>query len=134
MEKVSHLRAATAEESLIGALCRFPEFGQLAEEKLPPEKMITSFNRRVYKAVLGHINSGKAFTLTDIAEEFREEELSAVAGMAARMQDIVIRQADIEEYIRILTEENERLCAEQASAGDGQDIASYLETLKSMKK
>ena len=50
------------------------------------------------------------------------------------MQDIVIRQADIEEYIRILTEENERLCAEQASAGDGQDIASYLETLKSMKK
>ena len=133
-EKVSHLRAATAEESLIGALCRFPEFGQLAEEKLPPEKMITSFNRRVYKAVLGHINSGKAFTLTDIAEEFREEELSAVAGMAARMQDIVIRQADIEEYIRILTEENERLCAEQASAGDGQDIASYLETLKSMKK
>ncbi len=47
-EKAAHLRAATAEESLIGALCRFPEFGGLAAEKLPPEKMVTSFNRRVY--------------------------------------------------------------------------------------
>ncbi len=133
-EKASHLRAATAEESLIGALCRFPEFGELAANKLPPEKMVTAFNRRVYQSLLGHINSGKAFSLTDIAGEFREGEISAVAGMIARMQDVVVRQADIEEYIRILIEENERLCAEKADSGHAQDIQSYLQTLKSMKK
>ncbi len=57
-----------------------------------------------------------------------------MAGMVARMQDVVVRQADIEEYIRILIGENERLCAEKAVSGQAQDIQSYLETLKSMKK
>ena len=54
--------------------------------------------------------------------------------MIARMQDVVVRQADIEEYIRILIEENERLCAEKADSGHAQDIQLYLQTLKSMKK
>ncbi len=133
-EKAAHLRAATAEEALIGALCRYPEYQDLAAKELPAEKMLTGFNRKVYSVILDCGKEGKNFSLTDIADRFQEEELAAIAGMMARTQDLTIRKQDVEEYIRIIQWENEKLQAERATAGEVGDIQAYLENLKSMKK
>lgn len=101
---------------------------------LPPEKMLTAFNRRVYTVLLEYINAEKAFNLTDISGEFRDEELAAIAGMMAKTQELTIRREDVEEYIHIIQWENDKLRVEQTSVDAPGDIQEYLNNLKSRKK
>ena len=83
-EKSSNLRAANAEEALIAFIFNNPDAAKRISERMPPEKFLTAFNRRVYRVILGKIIDGKAFSLTDISEDFSVEEISAVARILAR--------------------------------------------------
>lgn len=133
-EKSSNLRAANAEEALIAFVFNNPDAAKRISERMPPEKFLTSFNRRVYRVILGKIIDGKAFSLTDISEDFSVDEISAVARILARYHSVTSAIEDAEEYIRVILQENDKLTAEKVISADGKDIQEYLQKLKEQKK
>ena len=90
--------------------------------------------QRVYRVILGKIIDGKAFSLTDISEDFSVDEISAVARILARYHSITSAIEDAEEYIRVILQENDKLTAEKVISADGKDIQEYLQKLKEQKK
>ena len=52
-EKKRHLRAALAEEGILAYLFRNQDRAEALEQRLPPEKWITPWGRRVYTLLLG---------------------------------------------------------------------------------
>lgn len=133
-EKSQHLRAASAEEALIAYIVKYPEQAISISAKLPPEKFLTEFNRRVYRVIMGRMIDGKAIHLTDISEDFSVDEIAAIAKILARYSDISPTKKDAEEYMQIIEQEQTKSNVENAGSVPVQDIQSYLQELKRQKK
>ena len=133
-EKYKHLRAATAEEALIAYLLRFPEVGKEVSGKLPSNKFVTSFNSRVYEALLGKLSSGKEINLTDLSADFSPDELSAIAKMIAAYANNDFSPQAVDEFIQVILQEKEKESVLHAEALRTQDIQQYLDRLKAQKK
>ena len=69
-EKQQHRRAAAAEEAVICVLIKHPDLASKAEEELPPDNMLTEFDRRVYRRILEIENSGSEFDLMLFGRRF----------------------------------------------------------------
>ena len=133
-EKSANLRAANAEEALIAFLLSHPEAVREVSRRLPPEKLVTSFNRRVYRAVLEKAEEGGEVDLTGISASFSAEELSSVARMLAQHHEVKATMQDAEEYCNVILEESNRLDEKKVLTADAQDIQKYLQRLREQKK
>ena len=133
-EKSANLRAANAEEALIAFLLSHPEAVREVSRRLPPEKLVTSFNRRVYRAVLEKAEEGGEVDLTGISAGFSAEELSSVARMLAQHHEVKATMQDAKEYCNVILEESNRLDEKKVLTADAQDIQKYLQRLREQKK
>jgi DNA primase len=133
-EKSQHLRAASAEEALIAYIVQYPENAIAIDRLLPPEKFLTMFNRRVYRAIMDRVRDGKAIGLTEISEAFSIEEIAAIAQILARFDCVSATKQDVDEYIDVLNQESLKMNVENIKSAQPQEIQDYLLKLRSQKK
>jgi DNA primase len=78
-ERAGNLRAARNEELLIAILAKFPDLWQEAEKLLPPEELVTEFNRRVYQFILEEYRSSPDLATPVFAKTFDEKEMARIS-------------------------------------------------------
>jgi len=133
-QKANNLRCARAEEALIAYLMNNPDMALMAVNQLPCEKMITDFNKRVYKAVTDRELSGHSAQLIDISEGFSPDEISKIAGIISKYSTDLSTADVAQEYINVILAENDKISVEQAVTATNEDITKYLNNLKKNKQ
>ncbi len=133
-EKSANLRAANAEEALLAFLISHPEAAREISAGLPPEKFVTAFNRRVYRAILEKSEESGEVDITQLSSVFSPEELSSVARMLAQHHEVKITMKDAQEYSKVILEESNKLDENKVLTADAQDIQKYLQRLREQKK
>ena len=73
--------AAAAEETVIAILLQHPDFYETAFERLKPDDIITSINRRIYKAVCECISEGRNPDLSNFGEMLSPAEMGYLASL-----------------------------------------------------
>lgn len=101
-ESVKFTKEARAEEDIIRFLLRNPEEFQSIRNEIPPENFVTSFNKRVYSAILECIGNNEKFSLSMLAENFTPEEMGRISGIDARNRDIDISRQVVSECAKVL--------------------------------
>ncbi len=81
-EKRYYPAAAAAEEAVIAVLMQHPDFVDIATERLAPEDMLTTVNRRIYDALCQCINSGRSPDLSYFGEMLSPSEMGYLASLA----------------------------------------------------
>lgn len=133
-QKADNLRAARAEEALIAYVMNNPDNAAGVLRKLPPDKMMTDFNRRVYQIVTSRITQGKSAMLIDISEQFTPDETGAIAGMLSKYTADAATGQAAEEYINVILSEHDRISVKQSANADISDINDYLNKLRQKKQ
>lgn len=133
-QKADNLRAARAEEALIAYVMNNPDNAPGVLQKLPPDKMMTDFNRRVYQIVTARIMQGKSAMLMDISEQFTPDENGAIAGMLSKYTADAATGQAAEEYINVILSEHDRISVKQSANADISDINDYLNKLRQKKQ
>ena len=131
-DKKRHMRAALAEEGILCYLFWHQDKIRLLEERLPPEKWVTPWGRRVYALLLGKTNHGE-ITLSDLAGELSSEELSELTRVLAERREVPPAWEDVEEYCRIIQDEGGFSDPEKIREASHDDLKRYLEELKRRK-
>ena len=131
-DKKRHMRAALAEEGILCYLFRHQDKIRLLEERLPPEKWVTPWGRRVYALLLGKTNHGE-ITLSDLAGELSPGELSELTRVLAERREVPPAWEDVEEYCRIIQDEGGFSDPEKIREASHDDLKRYLEELKRRK-
>lgn len=132
-EKKRNMKAALAEEGVIAYLFRNQEKAKLLEERLPPEKFVTAWNRRVYAILLGKTRVGDV-SLADFTGELTQEEMSELTRILAERGDVPPAWTDVEEYVRILRSESGFSDPEKIREASPDDLKRYLDELKNRKE
>lgn len=131
-EKERSLKAALAEEGVIAYLFQHQEKAALLREKLPPEKFVTEFNRRVYGILLGKTIYGDV-SLSDFSQDLTQDELSELTRILVERKDAPPTWTDVEEYSRILLSEGGFSTPEKIKSASQDELKRYLDELKRRK-
>ena len=131
-EADKHLRAAKAEEALLGTLMRNPDFIPKVAETLSPEQMVTSFNVTLYRQLLARHQGGLMVEPSLLAADY---EVEGVAYITRMMQQAGERDNSLEDAMacaRVIRQEHDKL--KMGKDASPEDIRTYLKKLKESKK
>ncbi len=104
----ANIRAVKAEELLISALLRNPDFYSKLSRAPDPDDFVTDFNKRVYTAISERLKSGKPADLTVLSSEFTVEEMEKIAGLSAAAGALSNTVAECDDCINVLKEEKNK--------------------------
>ena len=133
-EKRISVRGTNAEETLIAVLMQHPDFYKIAEEKLPPAKMITSLNRRIYETILSTLNEGRAIDISAFAEKLLPAELGLLVSLQNSDKAGVNAKAVLNDCIGVILEENLKLKMRDDKDASLEDWAKNLQNMIDKKK
>ncbi len=128
------VRAVKAEEALIAYLMLNPDMVRSVRSKLPPEKMITEFNRKVYSVITQRILEGRTAAITDISGEFSVEENSRIASLLANNNVETNSPQSCREFVDIILEEGEKRSADEIAKESPEEIQAYFDKLREQQK
>ncbi len=127
-ERRSSPKGTAAEETLIAVLLKHPDLYKKAKSELPPEKMITSLNRRIYEIIIETLDSGRPLDISLFAQRLIPAEIGYLVALqngdkADKNAEIVLRDC-----IRVILEED------IISAGGQKDatVEDWAENLKNI--
>ncbi len=107
-ERAKHLRAAKAEELLCASLMHNPEFFSQIKEEVSAADFVTAFNRRVFTALCGQLETHGAFTISMASNDFSDEELGAIAKMQTLIPQLANTLSECRDCIKVLHEEKNK--------------------------
>ncbi|MBQ8267084.1 MAG: DNA primase, partial [Clostridia bacterium] len=81
-EKRLYPAGTVAEETVIAILLQHPDFCNAATERLRPEDMLTTLNRRIYKALCECVEGGRNPDLSYFGEMLSPAEMGYLASLA----------------------------------------------------
>ena len=127
-ERRSSPKGTAAEEILIAVLLKHPDLCEKAKSQLPPEKMITSLNRRIYQIIIDASDNGQSLDISLFAQKLIPAEIGYLVALqngnkADKNPEIVLRDC-----IRVILEED------IISAGGQKDasLEDWAENLKNI--
>lgn len=128
-ERQKSVKATAAEETLIAVLLKNPDFYVTAKEQLPPEKMVTSLNRRIYETIISVLESGRNLDVSVFAQTLLPAELGYLVSLqnsekADKNPEIVLKDC-----IRVILEEEMSVSVRNSAEADAEDWAANLQSL-----
>ncbi len=132
-DAVTYPRAAAAEESLLGILILHPNFIRQVREVLPPEQMMTAFNRGLYQQILDRDRQGLLVELAFLAADYEEAGMAYITRMVKDVGDRIVTPDEVARCAAVIREEHAmRHMSDPASASD-EDIAAMMAALRKRK-
>ena len=122
-------KAAAAEETVIAVLLQHPDFCEQARAELPPEKMITSLNRRIYQTILDVTLSGRTLDISVFSETLIPSELGYLVSLQNGDKAGKNAQTVLKDCIRVILEEEIILNAVENKETSVSDWASNLKNM-----
>ena len=132
-QHASHLRAASAEESLIAFLVAHPDKLGAIEKRLTPDDFVTDFNRKLYIYFSERIKSGKD-PMTMLSADFTADEQSKVIFIVNSRKTATATPDALNEYIAIILDERSKLSEQEIRESSADELADYVKKLKEKKK
>ena len=117
--RVRNPRAAAAEDALLRLLYDNPERLPVFEDRLPPGKFVTDFNRRLYSYIQEELRAGRSLTGADFSGAFPGEgEMDAVAGLFGSGERAKWSQEQFDQLCGTLEEEVRRASLSESAVAE----------------
>ena len=128
-ERRKSVKGTAAEETLIAVLLKNPDFYKIALDKLPPEKMLTSLNRRIYETIISVLERGGSLDISAFAEKLLPAEIGYLVSLqnsekAGKNPEIVLKDC-----IGVILEEDMLLESAEKAESSVEEWAAGLQNL-----
>ena len=130
-EAALHYREALAESGIIYFLYNNPDFCDKISSQLPPEKFVTSFNRRVYKALIQKIQNEEDHSISAFNSEFSLDEVGKIISIIEKYSQMGVDSKVMFEYVDLLNNYKEKTDDKEDLTDD--DFIRLRDELKAKK-
>ncbi|HHW46920.1 MAG TPA: DNA primase [Clostridiales bacterium] len=133
-EKKLHMRAVRAEEALISILMAFPEYYEWIKEKIGPDQLVTDFSKRIFMVLIEMYDNGHAFDLALVGDRFTPQEMGYLAALQNRMIDSSNVKRELQDCIKVILEEKEKLKSFNAETMSTEEWAENMKRIAEKKQ
>ncbi|MGN1114604.1 MAG: DNA primase [Oscillospiraceae bacterium] len=127
-EAAEHYKESKAEMGIIYYIWKNPDACNEIISRLPPEKFITSFNRRIYEFMTNKIINNEDCTISSFNSEFSPDEVGKITSIFESCRNIGIDSNVVNDYIDLL------LNYKQKTKYDDMSDEEFLRNFKQLKK
>lgn len=88
---MKNVKAANAEEAILGMMLKLPEFAKRCardDTPLKSEDFVSDFSKRVFDSIVKHIRTDEKFDIGLMNGEFSESEMSRIIKMQISREDL----------------------------------------------
>lgn len=132
-EKAKHTKATRAEEYIISFLISNPDMCQYINTKLNESQFVTAFNKNVFRFITRRIEMGKSATLTDLSQEFTEDELSYITAYVSTTLPETLHKEALDQCIKTLKNEHDSIVIQNPIDMDENDLNNYFKVMAEIK-
>lgn len=125
------LGVASAEQQLIAAMVKNPDFIATVEQRLAPEQFLMEDMGEAYRAILRCKAQGIRPDLTALATQLPEDTVNRISHLLARNYDVGIGPRDVEMYLNRIEQSAPK--STEAAQMSGQQLEDYLAGLRRQK-
>ncbi len=133
-EKRISVKGTNAEETLIAVLLQHPDFYKMAAEKLPPEKMITSLNRRIYNIIIETLEKDASLDVSTFGQQLLPAELGLLVSLQNSEKAANNPKKVLNDCIEVILEENMKLEMSRESDASVEEWAQRLQNIIDKKQ
>lgn len=129
-EANSHPKEAQAECGIIYYLLANPDACEDIARRLPAEKFVTSWGRRVYESIVHKIRNLEDCSVSSFNGEFSTEEMGKITGIIEKYDKLSVDSKVVDDYISVLKNRKESGKEEPQSE---EDFLRRLEELRAKR-
>ena len=131
MNSEKALGVASAEQQLVAAMVKNPDFISTVEKRLAPEQFLMEDMGEAYRAILRCRAQGIRPDLTALATQLPEDTVNRISHLLARNYDVGIGLRDVEMYLNRIQQSAPK--STEAARMSGQELEDYLAGLRRQK-
>lgn len=131
MNSEKALGVASAEQQLVAAMVKNPDFISTVEKRLAPEQFLMEDMGEAYRAILRCRAQGIRPDLTALATQLPENTVNRISHLLARNYDVGIGPRDVEMYLNRIQQSAPK--STEAARMSGQELEDYLAGLRRQK-
>ncbi len=131
MSSEKALGVASAEQQLVAAMVKNPDFISTVEKRLAPEQFLMEDMEEAYRAILRCRAQGIRPDLTALATQLPEDTVNRISHLLARNYDVGIGPRDVEMYLNRIQQSAPK--STEAARMSGQELEDYLAGLRRQK-
>ena len=126
-------KAARAEEGLLSAVMKNPDFMQDLSQTITAEDFVTDFNRNLYEVISVRLKEGKSVELMALSSVFDSDQMGRISSILAAYHDINHTREEVTDYVTTIKEEKQKLSTQDIKQMDSEQLKRYIEGLKKRK-
>ena len=126
-------KAARAEEGLLSAVMKNPDFMQDLSQTITAEDFVTDFNRNLYEVISVRLKEGKSVELMALSSVFDSDQMGRISSILAAYHDINHTREEVADYVATIKEEKQKLSTQDIKQMDSEQLKRYIEGLKKRK-
>ena len=127
-------KAAAAEETAISVLLQHPDFYNDIKDRLPPDKMVTGLNRRIYEIISKTLESGRVLDISVFAEKLIPAEIGYLVSLQNSEKAQNNPKTVLKDCIEVILEEGTLLNSTNVGDTSVEDWAAALQNMANKKK
>ncbi len=133
-DRRNSVKGTAAEETVISLLLQHPDFYETVHSELPPDKMITGLNRRVYEIIGETLDEGRALDISVFAQRLLPAEVGYLVSLQNANKGGTAPKTVLKDCIKVILEENEMLNRQNPAETSNEDWAEQLKRIIDKKK
>lgn len=130
-EANAHPKEAQAESGIIYYLLNNPDACGDIASRLPAEKFVTDFNRRIYESLVRKINNLEDCSVSSFNDEFSPDEVGRITGIIDKFDKLSVDHNVVGDYINVLLNYNGSKNEKTEQSDD--DFLKMIEKMRSQK-
>ena len=133
VQRSANIRYARAEDALIAALLRNPDYGSRIIELIGPEEFVTDTNRAIYSVIADRIRTGRPFDAMSLSGELDTVQMSRVSYLMASTREQTFTLDDARELAGVIREKQRERSDEQIAAMGDAELTAYINEIAARK-
>ena len=123
------VKGTSAEETVISILLSHPDFYNEVREKLSPDEMLTSLNRRIYEIICDTLNDGKNLDISVFAQKLLPAEVGYLVSLQNSNKGGNNPETVLKDCIKVILEERMLLNIDAVNDVSVEDWAAQLQNI-----
>ncbi len=115
-QRAANMRYALAEDKLIAALMKNPDYAKPISEKISPAQFVTDFNRDIFSMLINRLLEGRNIDMMGLSAQLSVAQMNWLSHLQATNRENSFTLGDTLDYIAVIREKQQEKTTEQVGS------------------
>ncbi|MBR5484942.1 MAG: DNA primase [Oscillospiraceae bacterium] len=132
-QRSRNLRCALAEERLIAALYKNPDYIRVVQGKITPQDFTVDVSRTLYEVITSRIAENKGIDMIHLSGQLSPEQMSRLSGILASIPENPSVE-EVRDYVSVILESKQEKTQKELAQMNADELKDYISSLAAKKK